>query len=87
MFGVGRDLCGSSSPTPLKKQVRLQQGAQDRVQVGFQYLHRRKIHNLSWQTVPVFRHPQSEEDIPHVEMELLMLLFVSIAPCPVTGHH
>ena len=29
MFGVGRDLCGSSSPTPLPKQGHLQQAAQD----------------------------------------------------------
>jgi len=27
MFGVGRDLCGSSSPTPLPKQGHLQQAA------------------------------------------------------------
>ena len=29
MFGVGRDLCGSSSPTPLLKQGHLQQAAQE----------------------------------------------------------
>jgi len=29
MFEVGRDLCGSSSPTPLLKQGHLQQAAQD----------------------------------------------------------
>ena len=29
MFGVGRDLCGSSSPTPLPKQGHLQQAPQD----------------------------------------------------------
>jgi len=34
MFGVGRDLCGSSSPTLLPKQGHLQQAAEDRVQVG-----------------------------------------------------
>ncbi|XP_075281863.1 nucleic acid dioxygenase ALKBH1 isoform X2 [Opisthocomus hoazin] len=33
MFGVGRDLCGSSSPTLLPKQGHLQQAAQDLVQV------------------------------------------------------
>jgi len=33
MFGVGRDLCGSSSPTPLAKQGDLQQGAQDFVSI------------------------------------------------------
>ena len=31
MVGVGRDLCGSSSPTTLPKQGHLQQAAQDRV--------------------------------------------------------
>jgi len=29
IVGVGRDLCGSSSPTPLPKQGHLQQAAQD----------------------------------------------------------
>jgi len=33
MVGVGRDLCGSSSPTLLPKQGHLQQAAQDLVQV------------------------------------------------------
>jgi len=32
MFGVGRDLCGSSSPTLLPKKGHLQQAAQDLVQ-------------------------------------------------------
>jgi len=32
MVGVGRDLCGSSSPTLLAKQGHLQQAAQDLVQ-------------------------------------------------------
>jgi len=29
MVGVGRDLCGSSGPTPLLKQCHLEQAAQD----------------------------------------------------------
>jgi len=37
MFGVGRALCGSSSPTPLQKQGHLQQAAQDLVQAGLEY--------------------------------------------------
>jgi len=41
-FGVGRDLCGSSSPTPLPKQSHLQQAAQGLVQVGLEYLQRRR---------------------------------------------
>jgi len=32
MVGVGRDLCGSSGPAPLLKQVHLEQAAQDLVQ-------------------------------------------------------
>jgi len=42
MLGVGRDLCGSSGPTPLPKQGHLQQAAQDLVQAGLEYLQRRR---------------------------------------------
>jgi len=84
---IGRDLWGSSSPTPLPKQGHLQQTAQDLVQAGLEYLQRRRLHNLPGQTVPVLRQPQREEVLPHVQVELPMLQFVSIAPCPVAGHH
>ena len=47
MLGVGRDLCGSSSPPPLPKQGQLQQAAQDLVQAGFEYLQRRRLHSSS----------------------------------------
>jgi len=87
MVGVGRDLCGSSSPTPLPKQGHLQQAEQDRIQAGFEYLQRRRLHNLPGQPVLVLRHPQSEEVLPYVQTELPLLQFVPIAPCPVTGHH
>jgi len=43
MFGVGRDLCGSPSPTPLPKQGLLQQAAQDLVQVGLE-----QAYNENW---------------------------------------
>jgi len=86
MVGVGRDLWGSSSPTPLPKQGHLEQAAQDLVQVGFEYLQRRRIHNPSEQPVPVLRHPQREEVLPHVQLELPVPQFVPVAPCPVTGH-
>ena len=46
MFGVGRDLWGSSGPTG-----HLEQAAPDLVQAGFEYLQRRKLHNLSGQPV------------------------------------
>jgi len=87
MVGVGRDLRGSSSPTPLPKQGHLQQAAQDLVQVGFEYLQRRRLCKPSGQPLPVLRHPQREEVLPHVQMELPVLRFVPVAPCPVAGHH
>ena len=87
MLGVGRDLCGSSSPTLLPKQGHLQQAAQELVQAGLEYLQRRRLHNLPGQPVPVLRHPQREEVLPHVQTELPVPQFVTIAPCPVTGHH
>jgi len=87
MVGVGRDLCGSSSPTSLLKQGHLQQAAQDLVQGDLEYLQRRRIHDLFGQLVPVLRHPQSEEVLPHVQVELPVLQFVPTAPCPVAGHH
>ena len=80
MVGVGRDLCGSSSPTPLLKQGHLQQTAQDLVQAGLEYLQRRRLHNLPGQPVPGLCHPQREEVLPHIQMELPMLQFVPIAP-------
>jgi len=36
MVGVGRDLCGSSSQTPLPKQGHLDQAAQELVQAGLE---------------------------------------------------
>jgi len=86
MVGVGMDIWGWSSPNSLLKKGHLEQAAQDLVQAGFEYLQRRRIHNLSGQPVPVLRHPQSEV-LPHVQMELPMLQFVPIAPCPVAGHY
>jgi len=87
MFGVGRDLCGSPRPTPLLKQGRPEQAAQDHGQAGLEYLQRRRLHSLPGQPVPVLCHPQGEEVLPHVQMKLSLLQFVPIAPCPVAGHH
>ena len=87
MLGVGRDLCGSSSPPPLPKKVHPEHAAQDLVQVGHEYLQRRRFHNLPGQPVPVLRHPQSEQVLLSVQLEPPMLQFVPVAPCPVTEHH
>jgi len=78
MVGVGRDLWGSSGPTPLLKQGHLQQTAQDLVQAGFEYLQRRRLHSPSGQPVPVLCHPQSKEGLPHVQTELPMLQLVPV---------
>ena len=58
-----------------------------RIQVGFEYLHRRRLHEPSGQPVPGLRQPQRKEVLPHVQTELPLLQFVPIASCPVTGHH
>jgi len=87
MFGVGRDLCGSSSSTPLPKQGHPEQAAQNLIQAGLEYLQRRRIHNPFGHRVPGLRHPQREGVLPHVQMELPLLQFVPVAPCPVAGHH
>ena len=87
MVGFGRDLCGSSSPTLLPKQGHLQQAAEDLVQAGLEYLQRRRIHKLPGQPVAVLSHPQREEVLPHVQVELPVLQFVPLVPCPIAGHH
>ena len=76
VVGVGRDLWKSSSPNPLPKQGHLQQAAQDHVEAGLEYLQRRRLHYLPGQPVPVLRHPQREEVLPHVQTELPVLQFV-----------
>jgi len=87
IIGVGRDLWGSSTPTSLPKQGDLLQAAQELFQAGFEYLQRRRLHNPSGQPLPGLHHPQREKVLPHVQMELPMLQFVPVTPCPVAGHH
>jgi len=82
MAGVGRHLWGSPSPIPLPKQGHLEQAAQDHVQEGFEYPQRRRLHSPPGQPAPVLRHPQREEVLPRVQMELPVLQFVPAAPCP-----
>jgi len=86
MAGVGRNLCGSSSPTSLPEQDHPEQAAQDCIQAGLEYLQKRRLHNLPGQPGPGLRHPQREEVLPHVQLELPLLQFVPVAPCPVTGN-
>jgi len=74
-----RDLCGSPSPAPLLKQGHLEQAAQNLVQVGLEYLQRRRLHSLPRQPVPVLCHPQSEDVLPHVRQNFLCF---SLCPLP-----
>ena len=53
MVWVGRELWRSSHPTPVLKQVHLEQAAQDQVQVGFKYLQRRRLHSPSGPCLPL----------------------------------
>jgi len=76
-----------TQPNPLPKQGHPEQAAQHHVQAGREYLQRRRLHRLPGQTESGLRHPQREEVLPHVQMELPLLQFVPVAPCPVTGHH
>jgi len=76
MLGVGRDVYGSSSLTPLPKQGHLKQAAQDLVQASLKYLQRRRLHNLPGQPFPGLCHPQSEEVLTHVQTELPTLFSV-----------
>ena len=87
MVGAGKDLWWLSSPTPLLKPGHVEHIAQDLIQVGLEYLQRRRLHNLPGQPAPGLCHPQREEVLPHVQTELPVLQVVPIAPCPVTGHH
>jgi len=70
MVGVGRDLCGSSSPTHLPKKGHLDQAAQDLVQGALEYVQRRRLHSLPGQPGPGLRHTQREEVLPRVQLEL-----------------
>ena len=71
---------------PLPKQGHPQQAAQHRVQAGLEYLQRRRLHSLPGQPGPGLHHPQREEVLPQVQLELPLLQFVPVAPCPVAGH-
>ena len=70
--GVGRDLQRSSSPTLLPKQVPYNRLHEVDIQMGLEYLHRRRLHKLSGQPVPVLHHSYRKKVLPHVFTELPM---------------
>ena len=76
-----------TQPNPLPKQGHPEQAAQHRGQAGLEYLQRRRLHSLPGQPGPGLRHPQREEVLPQVQLELPLLQFVPVGPCPVAGHY
>jgi len=72
---------------PLPKQGHPEQAAQDLVRAGLEYLQRRRLHSLPGQPVSGLRDPQREEVLPRLQLELPLLQFVPIAPCPVAGQN
>ena len=75
VWGWKRPLWVTQS-NPLPKQGHPEQAAQHRVQVGLEYLQRRRLHSLPGQPGPGLRHPQREEVLPRVQLELPRLQFV-----------
>jgi len=58
---------------PPQKQGHLEQAAEDLVQVGLEYLQRRRLHNLPGQSVLVLCHPQSEVGSPELDFFELLI--------------
>jgi len=57
---------------PPDKAGTLEQVARVGIQVGLEYLHKRRHCNLSGQAVPVLHHPYCKEVLPRVSTELPM---------------
>jgi len=76
MVGIGRDLCGSSSPTLLPKQGHQDQATQDLVQMGLEYLQRRSLQCLwaacSSAPSPSEGRSSSSEEPPHFQVLKLL---------------
>jgi len=53
----------------------LQQVAQVGTEMGLEYLHRRRLHNISGHPVPVLHHPSHKEVFPYFCMELPVFQF------------
>ena len=75
---------GVPQPNPLPKQGHPEQGAQQRVQLGLEYLQRRRLHSLPGQPGPGPPHPPSEEFLPEIRSESPLSQPKAIPPCPIT---
>jgi len=86
MVRVGRDLCGSPSPTPCPSRI-TQSRLHSTVARGVGTSPEKETPQPSGQPGPGLCHPQREEVLPRVQLELPLPQFVPVAPCPVAGHH
>lgn len=73
--------------SPPAKVDSLQQVAQKGVQESFEYFQRKKLYNLSGQSVPVLYHSYSKEVFTYIHIELPVFQFLTTAPCPIAAHH
>ena len=71
---------------PSAKAGALQWVTQVGIQRDLEYLHRRTLHNISGQPVPVLHHTYCKEVLPHVSMELKLTPLVPLLTitCPIT---
>ena len=56
-------------------------------QTSLECLQRRRLHNLSGQSIPVLCHPHHEEVLSHIGVEFPLLQFMAASPCPVPTDH
>lgn len=83
MVEVGRDPWRPSGPTLLLRQRHPEHFAQDHIQVGFEYLQRRRFCSLSGQTV--FSHPKVKKLFLIVSWNFLFQ-FVPVVSCTIRWH-
>lgn len=78
MFGVERNMWRYSSPNPVVKPVHLKQIVHDFIRVGFEYLQRRRFHNLFGPSVVVLCYPENKDNFPPIQMELSVFHFLPV---------
>ena len=87
MAGVGSDLWRLSRPTPLLEQAHPEQGAQEHVQAGFEYLQGRDSTASLGSLFHCSGTLTGKNIFSHIDVELPVFQHVPIAPSPVIGHH
>lgn len=86
MSEVGRHLWRLFGPTPLLRQVHLEEVAQEHVQTAFKYFQVWRFHNLYEQPLLVLAHPTVKKQVD-IQMDPSVFQFLPTAPGPVTRCH